>query len=92
MSLLPGISINPFRGLIGLAVGGISGGIIGAILLWFVSWLRENPEEQAWILAGTWVGFVLGITCGSALGFIIGLVFTWKPDSNEQMLNPTKLR
>ena len=29
----------------------------------------ENPEEPAWIFAGTMVGLIFGIVGGSVLGF-----------------------
>ncbi|MGI8996976.1 MAG: hypothetical protein ACR2GW_09955 [Pyrinomonadaceae bacterium] len=73
MSPLSKIRISLNRGLIGLAIGGVCGGVIGAAVLWFISWLRENPEEPAWIFAGTMIGLMFGVFCGSALGFIIGL-------------------
>jgi hypothetical protein len=56
-----------------MAIGCVSGGILGASVMWFISWLRENPEEPAWIFAGTMVGLMLGIVGGSLFGFIIGL-------------------
>jgi len=69
-------SMSLYRGLIGLAIGCVSGGILGASVVWFISWLRENSEEPAWIFAGTVVGLIFGIVGGSLLGFIIGLFST----------------
>ena len=65
--------VSIYRGLVGLVIGGVCGGVIGAAALGFTSWLRENPEEPAWVFAGAAVGLTLGITCGAALGLTIGL-------------------
>jgi hypothetical protein len=72
MRLLLKIRIPVYRGLIGLAIGCVSGGILGASVMRFISGLRENPEEPAWIFAGTMIGSIFGIAGGSLLGFIIG--------------------
>ena len=68
------IRISFYRGVIGIAIGCVSGGILGASVMWFISRSRENPEEPAWIFAGTMVGLMFGIVGGSLLGFLIGLL------------------
>ena len=74
MTSLLRIRMSFYRGLIGIGIGCVSGGISGASVMWVFSWLRENSEEPAWIFAGTMVGLMLGIVGGSMLGFIIGLL------------------
>jgi hypothetical protein len=75
----------------GLAIGGVGGGIIGASFMRLVSWLRENPEEPAWIFAGTVVGLMFGTVGGSLLGLIIGLFSAHNVDSPEAMLKSPSL-
>jgi hypothetical protein len=74
-----------YRGVIGLAVGGPSGAVIGAAVMSFISWLRENPEEPAWIFVGTFVGLMLGLLGGSILGFLLGF-FTIRVHNSERPL------
>ncbi|MDQ3668182.1 MAG: hypothetical protein M3410_16740 [Acidobacteriota bacterium] len=83
------IRISLYRGLIGLAIGCVSGGILGASVMWFISWLRENPDEPAWIFAGTMVGLMFGIVGGSLLGLIIGLFSAHNVGSRAPMLSPS---
>jgi Mg/Co/Ni transporter MgtE len=61
------------RGLIGLALGSVCGAIIGAVSFWFTAWLRENPDEPAWIFANTIFGLAFGVLGGSILGLFFGL-------------------
>ncbi|MDQ3820642.1 MAG: hypothetical protein M3362_23575 [Acidobacteriota bacterium] len=92
MSLKLKVRTSLYHGLIGLAIGSVCGGIIGAAVLGFTSWLRENPEEPAWIFAGTMIGLMFGIIGGLGLGFIIGLFSGWKAASDESMLKSAQLR
>ena len=62
-----------YRGAIGLIIGGLGGSVVGLFGGWLVSWLRENPEEPAWIFVGTLFGLVVGLVGGSALGLVVGL-------------------
>jgi hypothetical protein len=91
MSLSWKVRTSLYHGLIGLAIGSVCGGIIGAAVFGLTSWLKENPEEPACIFAGTMIGLVFGIIGGLALGFIIGLFSGWKAASDEPMLKSTKL-
>ena len=86
MSSISKIRMSVYRGLLGMAIGCVSGGILGASGMWLISWLRENPEEPAWIFAGTMVGLMFGIVSGSLLGFIIGLFSAPHVGSCEPML------
>ncbi len=92
MSLRWKVRTSLYHGLIGLAIGSVCGGIIGAAVLGFTSWLRENPEEPAWIFAGTMIGLVFGIIGGLVLGFIIGLFSGWKATSGEPVLKSANVR
>ena len=87
---IPRIRISFYRGLIGIAIGCVSGGILGASVMWFISRLRESPEEPAWIFAGTMVGLGFGIVGGSLLGFVIGLLSARRLTSSER-LKPASL-
>jgi hypothetical protein len=62
-----------YRGHLGLALGSVCGGIVGAATFWFTAWLRENPEEPAWIFANTIFGLAFGVFGGSILGLVVGL-------------------
>jgi len=73
--------LSLYRGVLGLVIGGLAGSVIGASVMWFISWLRENPEEPAWIFAGTVVGLMLGLLTGSIVGFLLGL-FTVRNDNS----------
>ncbi len=83
VALASKMRIYLLRGIIGLAVGGFSGAIIGAVVLGFQSWLTENPEEPAWIFAGVVVGAIFGTFVGSIIGFLIG-VFTTRNVAAEE--------
>jgi hypothetical protein len=74
-----------YRGVIGLAVGGLSGSVIGAGAMWLIPSLRENPEEPAWIFAGTVVGLMLGLVVGSMVGFLVGF-FTVRGHNSDKLL------
>jgi hypothetical protein len=74
-----------YRGVIGLAIGGLAGSVFGCAVMWFISWLRENPEEPAWIFAGTVFGVMVGLLCGSILGFLLGF-FTVRVHNAEKPL------
>ncbi len=91
MTSLSKIRISLYRGLVGLAIGCVSGGILGASVMWSISWLRENPEEPSWLFAGTVVGLMFGIVGGSVLGFIIGLISAHSFASREPMLRSASL-
>ena len=85
------IRLYLYRGLGGLAIGGMGGVIIGASFMRLVFWLRVYPEEPAWIFAGTVVGLIFGTVVGSLLGLIIGLFSAHNVDSCEAMLKPSSL-
>ena len=91
MSSVSKIRISLYRGLIGMAIGCVSGGILGASVMWFISWLRENPEEPAWIFAATMVGLMFGIIGGAMIGFIVGLFSAHNVGSHEPMLKSPNL-
>jgi hypothetical protein len=63
-----------YRSVVGLIIGGLCGGVVGLSGGWLVSWLRENPQEPAWIFAGTVFGLFTGLVGGSALGLVVGLL------------------
>ncbi len=90
MSLLSNIRISLYRGLVGLVIGSIGGGIVGAVVMWLISRQRENPEEPAWIFAGTVFGLAFGVFAGSVAGFIAGLVSFRSSVSGEPMLKSTR--
>jgi NhaP-type Na+/H+ or K+/H+ antiporter len=73
-----GRSIRAFihRAAIGVAVGSVCGAIIGAVSFWLTAWLRENPEEPAWIFANTIFGIAYGVLGGSILGLCVGLLYS----------------
>ena len=91
MSSVSKIRISLYRGLISMAIGCVSGGILGASVMWFISGLRENPEEPAWIFAGTIAGLIFGIVGGALIGFIVGLFSAYNVHSPEPMLNSPSL-
>jgi hypothetical protein len=86
------IRISLYRGLIGLAIGSVGGGVLGGSVMWLISRLRENPEEPAWIFAGTMVGLMFGIVGGSLLGVIIGLFAVRNVGSHVPVLKTSSLR
>lgn len=61
-------------GVLGVVFGSVCGAIIGAVSFWFTAWLRENPEEPAWIFANTIFGLAYGVLGGSILGLCVGLL------------------
>ena len=63
-----------YGGVFGLVVGSFCGAIIGAVSFWFTAWLRENPDEPAWIFANTIFGLGYGILAGSIFGLCVGLI------------------
>jgi len=73
-----------FHGLIGLAIGCVSGGFLGASVMRSISQVRENPEEPAWIFAGTMVGLIFGMVGGSLLGFIFGVLSSTLADAKRR--------
>ncbi len=80
------IRIYLLRGMIGLAIGGFGGAVVGAVVLGFQSWLTENPEEPAWIFAGIVLGAMFGTFIGSAIGFVIGMLTTKNVAAEEATL------
>ena len=84
MGSLSKIRIWGGHGLIGLAIGCVSGGFLGASVMWSISQLRENPEEPAWIFAGTMVGLIFGMVAGSLLGFILGILSSTLADAKRR--------
>jgi hypothetical protein len=85
-----GIDMNLSRGLLSLIIGGPLGGVVGALGGWFVFWLKENPDEPAWIFAGTVVGLMVGLVFGSVIGLVLGLHSNRpdlrRPDSDSRPL------
>jgi hypothetical protein len=55
-------------------LGCVCGGLGGSIIFGFQAWLKEDPDEPAWIFAGTILGLWTGIFCGVIGGLIIGLI------------------
>ena len=74
-----------------MGIGCASGGILGASVMRFISGLRENPEEPAWIFAGAMVGLMCGIIGGSLIGFIAGLFSAHNVGPPEPMLKSPSL-
>ena len=73
-----------FPGLIGLAIGCVSGGFLGASVMWSISQVTENPEEPAWRFAGAMVGLIFGMAIGSVLGFIFGVLSSNLADAKRR--------
>ena len=69
MGLSAGTSERLFNhGLIGIAIGSVSGGLVGAAVRGLASWFKENPEEAVWIFVGT----MMGLACGVMGGLVSG--------------------
>ncbi len=85
MRWLPTFMRPLWRGIVGVVIGGACGSADDAPALGFTSWLRESPEEPAWVSAGAALGLSFGTIGGAALGFIVGLFTALKtaPDADD---------
>jgi len=86
VALASKVRIYLLRGIVGLAIGGFGGAVVGAVVLGFQSWLTENPEEPAWVFAGITLGVMFGAFVGSIVGFVVGIVTTRNAASEEVTL------
>ena len=57
-----------YHGLIGIAIGSVGGGLVGAAVWGLASWFKENPEEPVWIFVGTKMGLAYGVMGGLVSG------------------------